>query len=515
MDELTKRCQGLLRGSYDCVDRIVLNAYFWLGHNPGGFRNWWRSLHSGGDDQLDNTHLMRMAGRLSRRVRAFAKARGIPLIDCGSEDRKHEIAEEHLASHEVGTGLFMILVARAPATTWEVQRNKRGVICNLAKRRSYVNHCSFHIMDPTWGHVTIKMAGHPPFDAQVMLNGHEYVAAQATAAGIDFRKEGNCFTLVPDPTGLAEFADTLSLPEAIGRLSQVAARWIYSTCLCFALNADEIESTRFTYSYSVYQVEYSRNLIFADGSELDELFGTLADRIRSRIDVPTLRTLFGLKKRPRRKSWGKVLKPREAVVIETPAWDLTVFKVHFGLPTLKGYTKGEHVARFEAITHNTRALQCGRTLDRFPEIVAKLRSMTDRFTTMLAGLRPNRLSARWDPRRATDPVDDRGHPGGRRGLEQAEDAQCPGWRPGLGGGPGRVHRLRVRRQGPIHDRPNRGPLQHPPDRLRPAQAPGQASRGQAGPFPPLRRAGERRPHHWRPQRAARPGDRPHPRRTPS
>ncbi len=109
----------------------------------------------------------------------------------------------------------------------------------------------------------------------------------------------------------------------------------------------------------------------------------MADRIRSRIDVPVLRTLFGVKKRPRRKSWGKVLKPREAVVIETPSWDLTIFKVHFGLLTLKGYTKGEHVARFEAITHNTRALGCGRTLDRFPEIVAKLRSMTDRFTTML------------------------------------------------------------------------------------------------------------------------------------
>jgi hypothetical protein len=49
--------------------------------------------------------------------------------------------------------------------------------------------------------VTIKMSGHPPFPAQVMLNGHEYVACQASAAGIAFRKEGNCFTGVPDPAG--------------------------------------------------------------------------------------------------------------------------------------------------------------------------------------------------------------------------------------------------------------------------------------------------------------------------
>ena len=39
-DELSKRYGELLTGAYDCVDRIVLNAYFSLGHNPGGFRVW-------------------------------------------------------------------------------------------------------------------------------------------------------------------------------------------------------------------------------------------------------------------------------------------------------------------------------------------------------------------------------------------------------------------------------------------------------------------------------------------
>jgi hypothetical protein len=58
----------------------------------------------------------------------------------------------------------------------------------------YVNHYSFHIRDRDWGHLTIKISGHPPFPAQVILNGHEYVACQARKAGIVFTKEGNCFT---------------------------------------------------------------------------------------------------------------------------------------------------------------------------------------------------------------------------------------------------------------------------------------------------------------------------------
>ncbi len=72
----------------------------------------------------------------------------------------------------------MILVARAVAPVWEVERSPKGVIRNLDKKKAYVNHYSFHIMDPDWGHLTIKMSGHPPFGAQVILNGHEYVASQ-------------------------------------------------------------------------------------------------------------------------------------------------------------------------------------------------------------------------------------------------------------------------------------------------------------------------------------------------
>ena len=115
-------------------------------------------------------------------------------------------------AHGRCVGVFLVLVAKAPATVWQVHRSAAGVIGNLEKTRQYVNHYSFHIMDPQWGHVTIKMSGHPPFGAQVMLNGHEYVACQARAPRIGFSKEGNCFTAVAAPNDLAQVADTLSQP---------------------------------------------------------------------------------------------------------------------------------------------------------------------------------------------------------------------------------------------------------------------------------------------------------------
>ncbi len=355
MDELSEQYAELLQGSYDCVDRIVLNAYNSVCHSPGGFRAWWRRLHDGCEEHLDNTHLMRMAGRFSRRVRAWAKANQIPVIDCGRGERKHQIAEEYLAAHAVDQGVFLVLVARAVAPVWQVQRSAKGVICNLVQKKPYVNHYSFHIMDSEWGHLTIKLSGHPPFSAQIILNGHEWVACQASKAGVDFTKEGNCFTRIADAQALARIADTLSEAQTVGRLTKVCERWIYSACLCFGLSLAEQQASGFRYQYSVYQAEYSRNLLFRVGGQMDQVFGRMVDRTRGRLDVPRLRTLFGAKARPHRDRKHSP-NPRLAVVVERPAYDLTLFKVHFGNLTLKAYSKGEHVLRFEAVVHNTRDL---------------------------------------------------------------------------------------------------------------------------------------------------------------
>jgi hypothetical protein len=135
-NQLSTLYQDLLTGSYDCVDRIVLNAYFRLGHSPGGFRFWWQQL-TGSVETLDNAHLMRMAGRFSRRVRGWASAHQIPVINCSAGDRKHEIAEEILQTTKVTQGVFLILVSRAQAPVWEV-RPKHHL--ERKKPMPYVNH---------------------------------------------------------------------------------------------------------------------------------------------------------------------------------------------------------------------------------------------------------------------------------------------------------------------------------------------------------------------------------------
>jgi hypothetical protein len=113
---------------------------------------------------------------------------------------------------------------------------------------------------------------------------------------------------------------------------------------------------------------------------------------------------------------GADLSADQAVVIERPSWNLTVFKVPFGLLRLKGYTKGEHVLRFEAIVHNTAPCTPAGSWRSSPP--SSTGWPPGRQIHQHARLRRCRLPPRRRPGPATDTVPDRCHPSRRRGHQQ-------------------------------------------------------------------------------------------------
>ena len=114
---------------------------------------------------------------------------------------------------------------------------------------------------------------------------------------------------------------------------------------------------------------------------MEALFDRVLDRTRSRLDIPAIRTIFGLKNRPHRNR--KDGPPAQEIVIEKPRYGLSWFRISFGRLQLKAYTKGEHVLRFEATVHNAKELRCRRSLDNFDQIITMLAGMADRFATAL------------------------------------------------------------------------------------------------------------------------------------
>lgn len=362
MDDFTAYYAPLLDGTYSCVDRIVINAYYPLAQTAGGLRTWWNRFRE--DRDLTTTHLMRLAARFSRRARAWARAHRIPIIFCAKGTRKHELAQAYLPKDPRFRGVFLILVSKEPGLVWEVQTYRSGAI-NLTQRQPwpYVNYYYFHLMDPDWGHVAIGLCCHPPFRARILLNGHEWVARQADRHQLPYRKLGNCFVEVADPATLTRLADTVTE----GQVRAVCERWIYG--LCFGLSPTEQALSGFRYAFSVAQVEYSHNMLFASPCRMDDVYQRVIDQTRRTLTPRTIRTLFGRGTRGRRPK-------RVETRLETPTYDMTVVKVLYGTTTLKQYDKGERVLRTECISANTAHLRAGRSLERFPHMVAALKAYT-------------------------------------------------------------------------------------------------------------------------------------------
>src|SRR5258708_8971250 len=130
-------------------------------------------------------------------------------------------------------------------------------------------------------------------------------------------------------------------------------------------------------------MEYSRNLVFEVGGHMEQVFQALIDRSRAPLDLKTIKPIVGSKHRP--KTHRRTKRSAEwEVAVERPTYDLTIFKLHCGKLPLKIYTKGERVVRIEAVAHNTRELNCGRSLEKFPEVVWRLKTMLERFADALS-----------------------------------------------------------------------------------------------------------------------------------
>jgi hypothetical protein len=223
-------------------------------------------------------------------------------------------------------------------------------------------------MDKDWGHLTVRMCAHPPFSCNIILNGHEWVERHDEYRKLNAIKQSNCFTSYNDGEKLTQIADTL---KTKGQLEQACQRWIYS-CLWFVMDKKQQQVTGIQYKYSIYQIEYSRNLLFKRGRQMDDVYQKIIDLTRGRLNIERLKTIFGKKTRPYN---HKSTAPAPEVRIETPDYNLTIFKIHFGRLTVKLYDKGERTLRAEVVVHNTKDLKCKRGINSFGEITEKLEAI--------------------------------------------------------------------------------------------------------------------------------------------
>ena len=127
----------------------------------------------------------------------------------------------------------------------------------------------------------------------------------------------------------------------------------------------------------------TRNLLFELGGPMERVLPALIDRSWAPLDLDTIQTILGYQRRPRYRT-RKRRSTEWEVTVEKSTFDLTILRLHGGQLTLKIYTKGERVLRIEATAHNVQELDCGRSVEKFPRMVAELKGILERFMQALS-----------------------------------------------------------------------------------------------------------------------------------
>jgi hypothetical protein len=120
---------------------------------------------------------------------------------------------------------------------------------------------------------------------------------------------------------------------------------------------------------------------------MEQVFQAMIEPSRLALNLETIKTILGWCRRPKIRK-RKNDSARWEVALEKPEYDLRVLRLRCGKLVLKIYTKGERVLRTEVVVHNTQQLKCGRALEKFPQIVLKVKAILGALPQCLGLHRP-------------------------------------------------------------------------------------------------------------------------------
>jgi hypothetical protein len=236
----------------ECIDRMYMNVYVpQLQYEKGvcAFFRFHRGL------SFASSALMKpMTDHFVAAIDAYAQGNDIPLITFNKNERKDDVAKEHLASFKGKQGIVFIGKAQEKARVFRTEKRKNPKTGQtypwLAPSTAMVNHYYFYGVDEDFGPFFIKFCSYFPYTAKLYINGHEYLKRQLTTHGIDFQPLDNGILSCEDPKAMQELADTLTA----AKIDRLLRKWL--KLLPHPFTAKDRQAG-YRYQISILQSEFS------------------------------------------------------------------------------------------------------------------------------------------------------------------------------------------------------------------------------------------------------------------
>jgi hypothetical protein len=255
--------------SYSCFDRLLLHGYIRALHSGGSVVTFLRQRR--GAKVVSPAYPRFLSNQFRARVEQQAAQQGVDVVTPAADARRIDQVEPYFRQLGRTAGLAVILKCPERSRVAACYPS-RGFHVEPAWR--FVKVYYFYLQDEQLGRMFVRVCPYFPFDVQVYLNGHEWLARQLRCEGIDFRKVENAFHACSDPVRLQQRADSFG-PEHI--LASVEP-WVRRLVGSFS---DQEWAEGYRHRLFVCQAEYCHNVIPHSAAGLDRLFAALLDGNRA------------------------------------------------------------------------------------------------------------------------------------------------------------------------------------------------------------------------------------------
>ena len=208
----------------ESLDRMYLHLYVPLLQREGGIAHFWREHR--GQRFASSAQMGPMSRAFVASIERFAKQEDIPLIRFPRGERKEEVAQKYLRAFRGQEGVLFI--GKAQEKTRVVRTEKRRnpqtgqTYPWLVMSTAMVNQYYFYRVDRDFGPFFIKFGSYFPYNAKLLINGHEYAKRQLDQAGVGYEALDNGFRSCTDPGRLQRICDGLSAKK----IDDLARKWL-------------------------------------------------------------------------------------------------------------------------------------------------------------------------------------------------------------------------------------------------------------------------------------------------
>jgi hypothetical protein len=266
--------QDKLLGKLTMFDRIIFKGHLCGLFVPGSFA---RFMWAQGFPLKDfKRYVQQVTQQVKARAQQVAQEAGRPFLYLATNrtrargSSKEELARAIAERDQVTAGLICVLSAVEPCTSFELRSNSRTHKLEVVPRVRKCLHFYFYFLDPEFGLMHLRLQSWFPLELQVYLNGHEWLARQLRAQGIDHACYDNCLTQVADLATAQALADRFAhrqWPRVLDAFAQLVNP-LFPTLR---------DSPCGAYYWVIDQCEVSTDLLFPDRATLVPLVADLVE----------------------------------------------------------------------------------------------------------------------------------------------------------------------------------------------------------------------------------------------